>query len=94
LKVKIAGARPFGQVAVLAANGIGGPTTTPTGFPCAGVELDLNSSMRLLGTGFADQDGLLELGPAPMPAGAISNIRVQAVDLSSCDVTNKAIVSF
>ena len=94
MKVKIAGATPFGQVAILAANGIGGPTTIPAGLPCAGVELGLNSSMRLLGTGFADQDGYLELGPALMPTAAISNIRIQAVDLTSCDLTNRAIVTF
>lgn len=94
MKVKIAGATPFGQVAVVGANGGGGPTTIPAGFFCAGVQLDLNSNMRLLGIGTADQDGYLELGPQLMPAGAVGKLRVQAVDLSPCETTNKVIVSF
>ena len=94
MKVKIAGATPFGQVAILAANGSGGPTTIPAGFPCAGVDLHLNSGLRLLGIGTADQDGYVTLGPDMMPAGARGNLRIQAVDLSSCDITNKVIVTF
>ena len=94
MKIKIAGATPFGQVAIAAAYGPGGPTTIPAGFPCAGLDLALNSNLRLLGIGIADQDGYLELGPDPMPAAALQQLRIQAVDLSSCDTSNKAIVSF
>ena len=94
MKVKLAGANPFGQVAILAALGPGGPTTIPAGFPCAGVELALNPNLRLLGIGTADQDGYLELGPDPMPAAALHSLRIQAVDMTSCAVTNRAIVSF
>ena len=93
MKIKIAGATPFGQVAILAANGSGGPTTIPAGLPCAGVDLHLNSGLRLLGIGTADQDGYVTLGPDMMHAGARGNLRIQAVDLSSCDVTNKVIVT-
>ena len=94
MKVKLAGATPFGQVAILSALGPGGPTTIPAGFPCAGVELALNPNIRLLGIGTADQDGYLELGPDPMPAAALHSLRIQAVDMTSCAVTNRTIVSF
>ena len=94
MTVKIAGATPFGQVAIVAARGSGGPTTIPAGFPCAGVELDLNSTMRLLGVGTANVDGYVEVGPDLMPAGAVGNLRVQAIDLSSCETTNKVIVTY
>lgn len=94
MKVKVTGATPFGQVAILAAFGSGGPTTIPAGFPCAGVDLQLNSSMRLIGIGTTDLDGYLELGPDTMPSAARTELRIQAIDLTSCEVTNKAIVTF
>lgn len=92
--VKFSGATPGGEVAIAWTSGPGGPTAIANGFPCAGVELDLNSDMRLLGIVAADQAGKATLGPQFVPASARGQIRVQAVDLATCETSNRVIVAY
>lgn len=92
--IKVSGATPNGQVAVAWSSGGGGPTPIPSGFPCAGTELDLNANMQLLGTITADGQGKGVIGPQLVPASAIGRIRVQAIDLTTCTTSNRVIVAY
>lgn len=92
--VKIAGATPGGQVGFAWAKGAGGPTPIPAGFPCAGLMMNLNNTMSLLGVTTADASGKAMLGPQFVPSSAVGTIRVQAVDLSTCTVSNKVILAY
>lgn len=94
VKVKLSGATPQGQVAVAWARGGGGPTPIPSGFPCSGTMMELNSTMRLAGIVIADSLGKAALGPQFVPAAAIGRIRLQAVDLTTCATSNKVTVSY
>jgi hypothetical protein len=92
--VKIAGATPGGQVGVAWAKGGGGPTPIPAGFPCAGVMMNLNSTMSLLGVATADATGKAMIGPQFVPSSAVGTIRVQAIDLTTCEVSNRVILAY
>jgi hypothetical protein len=94
--VKMTGVTPNGQVAVLWAKGEGGPTLIPNGYPCAGTLMDLNPNMQLLSTTTADGTGHATLGPSPsrIPAAAAGLIWLQAVDVSTCQTSNKALLYF
>ncbi len=91
---RIAGATPNGEIALLWARGEGGPTPVPNGLPCAGTLMDLNSNMKLLATATADANGQVIIGPGPnrVPAAAAGLIWLQAIDLSTCETTNRIVV--
>lgn len=92
--VKLTGATPGGQVGVAWAKGGGGPTPIPAGLPCAGVMMNLNSTMRLLGVTAADTSGKAMIGPQFVPSSAVGTIRVQAIDLTTCEVSNRVILAY
>ncbi len=91
MQAKMTGITPNGQAAVLWAKGEGGPTPIPSGLPCAGMMMDLNSNMQKLSFVTADANGEAILGPGPkrVPAAAAGLIWLQAVDLSTCETSNK-----
>ncbi len=96
MQVKMTGATPNAQVGVLWAKGEGGPTPIPSGLPCAGTMMDLNSNMKLLTTATADANGELVIGPGPtrVPAAAAGLIWLQAIDVSTCETSNKVLLYF
>lgn len=94
MAVQIAGATPGANVAILAANGGGGPISVPGGYPCAGLQVDLNGSTRLLGLVHADAQGCASLGPFSVPAGARNLTRLQAVDATACATSNRIVIKY
>lgn len=90
----VAGATPSGKVAFLATRGGGGPTQILPGHPCAGLEIDLNSRMRLIGLATADAVGKAEIGPVQVPWYPTGALRLQALDLLSCATSNRARVVY
>ena len=96
MQVKMTGATPNAQVGVLWAKGEGGPTPIPSGLPCAGTMMDLNPNMKLLATDTADANGELVIGPGPtrVPAAAAGLIWLQAIDVSTCETSNKILLYF
>jgi hypothetical protein len=94
MKLKVAGATPNGQIAIAVARGGGGPTPIPTGYPCAGLLLDLNSSMSLLRVEMADSNGKASIGPMAVPPSAAGRIRLQAIDLTACTTSNRTRIIF
>lgn len=92
--VKVSGATPGGIIAIAWAPGVGGPTPIPSGFPCSGIEMNLNPNMQLLGTITADSQGKGLIGPQFVPAAAIGLIRLQAIDLTTCATSNRVTVAY
>ena len=92
MEIHVAGATPFSTLTLLAGTGHGGATNIPAGFPCSGDKLNLKRPITSLGTITADIDGKANFGPVFVPAAAIGRISVQAIDLSSCTMTNAATV--
>ena len=91
---KITGVTPGGPVALLWSDGPTGTTVLPVGFPCAGIALSLSPVIRLGAVISANSVGEFELGPKFLPASARGNIRLQALDLSSCKTTNSVLIAF
>mgnify|MGYP006935311299 CR=1 FL=1 len=83
---EIDGAVANGQVALLYAFG-GGAYIVPNGYPCAGTWLGLDSSVTLGVVQNADASGTLTL-PTNVPAGACGQVYLQALDLTSCGLSN------
>lgn len=92
--VRIAGATPGSTLVLLSAQGGGGPTPVPSGNPCAGTLLDLNSTLAPLRILHADAQGRAEFGPAFVPAAAAITTRLQALDLSACTTSNLVRIVF
>jgi len=92
MEIHVAGATPFSSLTLLAGTGHGGATNIPAGFPCSGDKLNLKRPITSLGTIAAGIDGKANFGPVFVPAAAIGRISVQAIDLSSCTMTNAATV--
>ncbi len=92
--VRAVGATPGGTVAIVMAQGNGGPTPVPAGNPCAGLLLDLNATMAPLQILRADAQGRVQIGPAVVPVSAAGTVRLQAVDLATCATSNLARVVF
>jgi len=90
----VAGATPGGNVAFLATRGGGGPTQIPPGHACAGVSIDLNARLRLIGLVPADTAGKAEIGPVQVPFYPAGALRLQALDLQSCATSNRARVIY
>ncbi len=91
---EFAGATPDGQVALLLAQGPGGPTPVASGYPCAGTLLDLNSGLSLVALLRADAAGRARIGPAFVPPSAAGSARLQALDLTTCASSNLAQVIY
>jgi len=86
----VSGATANGQVALLFATGPG-HFTIPGGFTCAGTQLGLNSTVRLVQTGTADGTGAIVFsGNAP---SAACNGEIQAIDVSTCTTSNTQTVN-
>lgn len=94
MAIQVAGATPGASVALLAAAGGGGPISVPAGNPCAGLQVDLNGTTRLLGIVTADGQGRASLGPAYVPVAARNNARLQAVDFSTCATSNRVQIKY
>jgi hypothetical protein len=89
-----AGATPGGSVAILFAQGGGGPTLIQSGMPCSGNWIDLNGTAALIQVARADAQGKIEIGPAHVPPLRAGNMRLQALDLTTCATSNVARVLF
>lgn len=83
---EIDGAVANGQVALLYAFGTGA-FLVPSGYPCAGTWLGLDSSVTLGTVQTADATGTLTL-PTNVPAGACGQVYLQALDLTSCGLSD------
>ncbi|MFG0330293.1 MAG: hypothetical protein ACF8PN_10380 [Phycisphaerales bacterium] len=75
-----------GPVAFVGAAGEGSVVIPPRR-PCAGVVLDLDSTARLLGVVRADETGVASFS-VEIPPAACGHARVQAIDLTTCAVSN------
>jgi len=71
-----------------------GPTPIPAGFPCAGTQVDLSTGMQLFGILSADASGKVSTPPQFVPAGAARAVRIQAIDLTTCETSNQVLISF
>ena len=88
--LKMKGATPNGQVAIFLSDGQEGTKTIPAGYPCAGTILDLHpGNLRMSRLVNADSQGESVLGPTILPAGARSDLRIQALDLTTCVKSNR-----
>ena len=89
-ELKVRGATPNGQVAILLSDGRDGTTLIPQGVPCAGTILDLHPGViRLSRLVDADSLGEVVLGPTILPAGSRGDLRIQALDLTTCVKSNR-----
>lgn len=88
--LKIRGATPGGQVAILAADDSLGSFLIPPRFQCAGTLIDMNSATtRLVTTATANAQGEINLGPFVLPMRARGHLRLQAIDLQTCITSNR-----
>ncbi len=94
MAIQVAGVTPGSAVALLGAFGAGGPISVPPGNPCAGLQVDLNGTTRLLGIVTADGQGRAALGPVNVPVGARNNARLQAVDFTACATSNRIQIKY
>ncbi len=97
MTVNCSGATPNGNIAfVWERNGAGpaGPTPIPAGYPCAGTEVNLSSSMQLFGIMPANANGEVSTPPQFVPAGAARTVRIQAIDLTTCETSNQVLISY
>ena len=86
MQFDIDGATSNGQVALLYARNQGS-FVVPSGLPCAGLTLGLDSSIKLASMLTTDAAGHATLN-ANVPAGACGTIYLQALDLSACQVSD------
>jgi hypothetical protein len=89
-QLRIRGATPSGQVAILAADDSLGSFLIPPRFQCAGTLIDMNSATtRLVTTATANAQGEINLGPFVLPMRARGHLRLQAIDLQTCITSNR-----
>lgn len=89
-QLKIRGATPNGQVAILASDDSLGSFLIPPRFQCAGTLIDMNpATTRLVTTVAANPQGEITLGPVVLPMRARGHLRLQAVDLQTCITSNR-----
>lgn len=86
MQFDISGMTANGQMALLYANGQGS-FTVPSGVPCAGVVLGLDSTTRLATMLTADASGIASLN-VNVPAGVCGSVYLQALDLTTCGVSD------
>ncbi len=92
--IKMSGATPNGQVGVAWTKGDGGPTPIPSGFPCAGAMMDLNSNMQELAFVNADADGFATVGPIMVHPSAAGLVYIQAIDVTTCVTSNRVLLHY
>jgi hypothetical protein len=85
VQVDIDGVTTGGQVALLYAFAPGA-FAVPVGYPCAGTVLGLDGSVTLGSMLVADANGSATLN-VNVPAGACGSVYLQALDLSSCGLS-------
>ncbi len=88
------GATPNGSVVLLYALGAAGATLVPSGQPCAGTLLNLNSTVAAATILHADSQGHALVGPAFAPAAVAGSARLQALDITTCATSNLAQVIY
>lgn len=88
MTAQVGGGTPNGTAAIIYCFGPGGPIAIPPGNPCAGTLLDLNNTATLGGLVNLGPSGNGQLGPVNVPSGACGVVRVQALDLGSCQTSN------
>ncbi|MBC8405659.1 MAG: hypothetical protein H8E15_10555 [Planctomycetes bacterium] len=88
---KMTGATPNSQVMLMWAKGEGGPTPIPPGLPCPGRLMDLNSNMGKVAIANTDATGSATIGPGPrrVPVEAAGLVWLQAIDVSTCNKSNR-----
>ncbi|NQU47796.1 MAG: hypothetical protein HQ519_04050 [Planctomycetes bacterium] len=88
---KMTGATPNSQVMLMWAKGEGGPTPIPPGLPCPGRLMDLNSNMGKVAIVDTDASGSATIGPGPrrVPVEAAGLVWLQAIDVSTCEKSNR-----
>jgi hypothetical protein len=91
---KMTGATPNSQVMLMWAKDEGGPSAIPNGLPCAGTMMDLNFNLGKVSIADTDANGAATVGPGPrrMPAAAKGRIWLQAVDLATCQTSNRILL--
>jgi len=92
--VKVRGVTPGGNVAFLWSEGLGGPSYLPAGSLCPGVELRIAPNYRLATITTANAQGETGIPPMYLPASARRSFRIQAIDLTTCEITNPVMVIF
>ncbi len=91
---KMTGATPNSQVMLMWAKDEGGPFPIPNGLPCAGTMMDLNSNLGKISIADTDANGAAMVGPGPrrVPVAAKGRIWLQAVDLATCQTSNRILL--
>ena len=91
---KMTGATPNSQVMLMWAKDEGGPSPIPNGLPCAGTMMDLNSNLGKISIADTDANGAATVGPGPrrVPVAAKGRIWLQAIDLATCQTSNRILL--
>ncbi len=96
MTVHLSGASPNANIAIAweRGGGFAGRTAIPAGFPCAGTLVDLTSGMQLLTVLTANASGEASTPPQFVPAGARRTVHLQAIDLSTCETSNRILIAY
>ncbi len=96
MTVHLSGASPNANIAIAweRGGGVAGPTAIPAGFPCAGTLVDLTSGMQLLTVLTTNASGEASTPPQFVPAGARRTVHLQAIDLSTCETSNRILIAY
>jgi len=96
MTVHLSGASPNANIAIAweRGGGVAGPTAIPAGFPCSGTLVDLTSGMQLLTILNTDASGAVSTPPQFVPAGARRTVHLQAIDLSTCETSNRILIAY
>jgi len=87
ITVQVSNCTPNGSVAIVRGSGEG-TTTIPDGMPCGGVVLDVKGASVVIVVTADDNGVVVVVGVVPL--GACANIKVQAIDLETCNKSNGA----
>lgn len=88
LYAAVTGAAPRDVVAFLYSVGAGGPFTIPPGQPCAGTVLELAPNAQVASVAGAGRRGNARSGVFQAPVGACGQLRIQALNLTTCETSN------
>ncbi len=96
MTVHLSGASPNANIAIAweRGGGVAGPTAIPAGLPCAGTLVDLTSGMQLLTVLTTNASGEASTPPQFVPAGARRTVHLQAIDLSTCETSNRILIAY
>jgi hypothetical protein len=91
---KMTGATPNSQVMLMWAKDEGGPFPIPNGLPCAGTMMDLNFNLGKVSITDTDANGSANVGPGPrrVPVASKGRIWLQAIDLATCQTSNRILL--